>query len=110
MLKKETSFIIKYHKPLCGVLRKSDRQKRQLAIIAEYISYIGHMNRDQKVMSDCLARHTLAVDLYDLPDIASAQLKEFEFKKKQTSRLKINSFLADNNNCIYCIYKSTGVH
>lgn len=60
---------------MCGGLRslnpaQSEIQQRQLAIIAEYISDIGHINRDQKVISDCPARPTLAVGLCDLMNLS----------------------------------------
>lgn len=101
------------HKPLCGAFSslnpaKSDRQQRQLAILTEYISDIGHTKGDQNVIADCLLRPTLAVivDMCDLPAIAAIQLKDPELK--EFPELKKFKFSTGNNNSIYCD-NSTGV-
>ena len=72
------------HKPLVRAYRKlmplnSDKQQRQMSLVAEYVADIVYIRGKNNVVADCLSRpevsevNAVNVDLVDLPALAEQQ-------------------------------------
>ena len=57
---------------------KSDRQQRHLSLIAECISEVEYIRRDQNIVADCLSRpfRAVSIDAIDLPAFAELQMND----------------------------------
>ena len=94
------------HKPLQSAFKspkpaKSDRQQRQLSVMAEYILDVQYIKGEDNCVADCLSRPACAVtiDVCDLPAIAEHQVNDDEmFKFKQN----LSKFPLPNNKEIFC--------
>ena len=85
------------HKPIVSAfyspsLAKSDRQKRQLSLISEYISNVEYIRGDNNIVADCLSRPVCAIniDCFDLNGIANAQKEDSELHNYSNKLHKVD--------------------
>ena len=86
------------HKPITSAFKsqstaKSDKQQRQLSVLTEYITDIQFIKGDQNVVADCLSRpempvFAVAVDVCDLPSMATEQAVDPELKEYRSKLTK----------------------
>ena len=77
------------HKPLIRAYRKlmplnSDKQQRQMSLVAEYVADIIYIQGKNNIVADCLSRpevNAVTVDLVDLPALAEQQTQDTEIEK-----------------------------
>ena len=94
------------HKPLVSAYckstpLKSDKQQRQMSLIAEYISDMVYIRGQDNIVADCLSRPVNAVqtDIFDLPSISEQQISDVEFQQYKD---KLKPFKFDSDKVIYC--------
>ena len=94
------------HKPLVSAFysqneAKSDRQRRHLSVIAEYVTDIEHIKGSNNVIADALSRSVSAVEI-DFPDLTSiAKLQSHDVEMKDFME-RLTPFKLSGEHEIFC--------